>query len=58
MLDAIDREILRLLQENARISSAEISRQVGMAASAIFQRIRKKETADIPLDQPALEIVA
>jgi Lrp/AsnC family transcriptional regulator, leucine-responsive regulatory protein len=42
-LDDTDREILRLLQENARISNAEIARQVGMAASAVFQRVRKLE---------------
>ena len=42
-LDAMDREILRLLQNNARTSNAEIARQVGMAPSAIFQRVRKLE---------------
>jgi len=47
MLDDIDREILRLLQQNGRISSAEIARQIGMAASAIFQRVRKLEERGI-----------
>jgi Lrp/AsnC family transcriptional regulator, leucine-responsive regulatory protein len=42
-LDATDREILRLLQENARLSNAEIARRVGMAPSAVFQRLRKLE---------------
>lgn len=42
-LDDTDRAILRLLQENARISNAEIARRVGMAASAVFQRVRKLE---------------
>ena len=40
-LDATDREILSLLQENARTSNAEIARRVGLAASAIHHRIRK-----------------
>jgi Lrp/AsnC family transcriptional regulator, leucine-responsive regulatory protein len=47
MLDDIDREILKLLQDNGRISSAEIARQIGMAPSAIFQRVRKLEERGI-----------
>lgn len=47
MIDETDREILRILQENGRISNAEIARQVGMAPSAIFQRIRRLEERDI-----------
>jgi Lrp/AsnC family transcriptional regulator, leucine-responsive regulatory protein len=43
MIDDTDREILRILQENGRISNAEIARQIGMAPSAIFQRIRRLE---------------
>jgi len=43
MIDATDREILNILQQNARISNAEIARQVGMAPSAILERIRKLE---------------
>jgi Lrp/AsnC family leucine-responsive transcriptional regulator len=43
MVDEIDLSILALLQEDARISNAEIARRVGLAASAIFQRIRKLE---------------
>ncbi len=47
MIDATDREILKLLQKNARISNAEIARQVGMAPSAILERIRKLETRGV-----------
>jgi Lrp/AsnC family leucine-responsive transcriptional regulator len=43
MIDATDREILKILQQNARVSNAEIARQVGMAPSAILERIRKLE---------------
>lgn len=46
-LDDIDRMILRTLQENARVSNAEIARQVGLTPSAIFQRIRKLEESGI-----------
>ena len=43
MTDEVDRAILALLQEDARIANAEIARRVGLAPSAIFQRIRKLE---------------
>src|SRR6266498_5678322 len=43
MIDVIDRKILNILQENARTSNAEIARQVGLAPSAVFERIRKLE---------------
>ena len=43
MIDAQDREILKILQKNARTSNAEIARQLGMAPSAILERIRKLE---------------
>lgn len=43
MLDATDLAILELLQANARISNADIARQLDMAPSAILDRIRKLE---------------
>jgi Lrp/AsnC family leucine-responsive transcriptional regulator len=43
MIDGIDAGILKILQENSRTSNAEIARQVGLAASAVFERIRKLE---------------
>ena len=43
MIDETDRAILRILQSDARTSNAEIARQVGMAPSAIFERLRKLE---------------
>jgi Lrp/AsnC family leucine-responsive transcriptional regulator len=43
MLDTTDLAILRLLQQNARISNADIARQLDMAPSAILDRIRKLE---------------
>lgn len=44
MLDDIDRRILQLLQADARIANAAIARDVGLAPSAVFQRIRKLES--------------
>jgi Lrp/AsnC family leucine-responsive transcriptional regulator len=43
MINGIDTEILKMLQSNARVSNAEIARQVGLAPSAVFERIRKLE---------------
>lgn len=47
MIDRINREILSILQKNARTSNAEIARQVGMAPSAVLERIRKLERTGI-----------
>lgn len=43
MLDDKSLEILKILQEKARIPNIDISRQVGLAASAVLERIRKLE---------------
>jgi Lrp/AsnC family leucine-responsive transcriptional regulator len=43
IMDEIDLAILSMLQDDARTSNAEIARRVGMAPSAVFERIRKLE---------------
>lgn len=43
MLDDISLTILKILQEKARIPNVEVARQVGMAPSAVLERIRKLE---------------
>ena len=43
MIDDISLKILKILQEKARIPNVEVSRQVGMAPSAVLERIRKLE---------------
>jgi Lrp/AsnC family leucine-responsive transcriptional regulator len=43
MIDGISRKILNILQRAARESNADIARQVGLAPSAVFERIRKLE---------------
>lgn len=43
MINEIDVQILNLLQTDARISNAEIARQVNLAASAVLERVRKLE---------------
>lgn len=47
MIDATDLQILNILQQNARTPNAEIARQVDMAPSAVFERIRKLETRGV-----------
>jgi len=43
MINEIDRKILNILQTDARIANVEIARQVGLAPSAVLERIRKLE---------------
>ena len=43
MIDSIDTHILDIIQTNARVSNAEIARQVGLAPSAVLERMRKME---------------
>jgi len=47
MLDATDLRILEILQQDARTSNAEIARQIALAPSAVFQRIRKLEDTGV-----------
>jgi Lrp/AsnC family leucine-responsive transcriptional regulator len=69
MIDEIDASILDLLQDNARISQADVARAVGLAPSAVLERIRKLEARGVirgytalvdphALDQPMLAFVA
>jgi len=46
-MDSIDHEILTILQEKARVPNTEVARQVGMAPSAVLERIRKLEKQGI-----------
>ena len=43
MFDDTDLQILELLQADARLANAEIARRLGMAASAIHERVKKLE---------------
>jgi Lrp/AsnC family leucine-responsive transcriptional regulator len=47
MIDDISFKILKILQEKARIPNVEVARQVGMAPSAVLERIRKLEKQGI-----------
>jgi Lrp/AsnC family leucine-responsive transcriptional regulator len=46
-LDHVDWQILELLQQNARLSYAEIGRRVGLSSPAAAERVRRVEEAGI-----------
>jgi Lrp/AsnC family transcriptional regulator, leucine-responsive regulatory protein len=48
-LDQIDLRILDLMQANARISNAELARDLEMAPSAILERVKKLEQKQVVL---------
>ena len=45
MIGEIGIKILNIIQKDARISNAEIARQVGLAPSAVLERIRNWKNA-------------
>lgn len=47
--DQIDLEILSLMQHNARISNADIARELKMAPSAVLERVKKLEQNNVIL---------
>ncbi|MEZ5424239.1 MAG: Lrp/AsnC family transcriptional regulator [Pyrinomonadaceae bacterium] len=47
MLDEIDRKLIQILQEDARMSYAELGRRVGLTTPAVIERVRKLEDSKI-----------
>ncbi len=46
-MDNTDLQILRILQKKARIPNVEVARKIGMAPSAVLERIKKLEARGI-----------
>ncbi len=46
-MDAIDLQIIDLLRNNARLSYAELARQVGLSAPAVHERVGKLESTGV-----------
>ena len=46
-VDSLNWKILKCLQQNARMSNAEIGRRVGVSSPAVGERIKKMEDAEI-----------
>jgi len=52
-LDHIDLQIIRIMQDNARTNNADIARELGMAPSAILERVKKLEQKEVILQYNA-----
>lgn len=52
-LDHIDLQIIRAVQDNARINNADIARELGMAPSGILERVKKLEQKQVILQYNA-----
>jgi Lrp/AsnC family leucine-responsive transcriptional regulator len=46
-IDAIDRRILAILQENGRLSNQEIAERVNLSPSPCLRRIRRLEESGV-----------
>ena len=46
-MDMIDKEILKILQDNARIKKSEMARELNLAATTLQERIRRLEKKGI-----------
>jgi Lrp/AsnC family transcriptional regulator len=53
-MDAIDRKILAVLQENAALSVAEIGSRVGLSSTPCWKRIQRLEADGVILKRVAL----
>ncbi|GAC1313339.1 MAG: transcriptional regulator DadR [Mucilaginibacter sp.] len=53
ILDKTDLHILRLMQNNARISNADLARELGMAPSGVLERVKKLEQKNVILQYTA-----
>ena len=53
ILDKTDLGILRLMQGNARITNADIARELEMAPSAVLERVKKLEQKQVILQYTA-----
>lgn len=53
-IDAIDRKILRVLQEDASLSVADIGERVGLSSTPCWKRIQKMESEGIITGKVAL----
>jgi len=53
-IDAIDRKILRVLQEDASLSVAEIGDRVGLSSTPCWKRVQRMESEGIIIGKVAL----
>ena len=53
-LDQVDRQLLKLLQEDGRISNANLARTVGLSPPSVLQRVRKLEEMGLVANYTAI----
>ena len=53
ILDKVDLSILRLMQENARITNADLARELNMVPSGVLERVKKLEQRNVILQYTA-----
>lgn len=53
-LDKLDRELLRLLQADGRLTNAELAQRIGLSPSACFRRLQRLEQAGVIAGYAAL----
>ena len=46
-LDKIDRKILEILQANAKITNAQLSKEIGLSPAPTLERVKKLEVSGI-----------
>ena len=45
-LDRVDLQILRTLQENARLTTKELAARVSLSSTPVFERLKRLESGD------------
>lgn len=53
IIDEIDARIMEILQDNARTTQADVAKSVGLAPSAVLERMRKLEAKGVIRDYTA-----
>jgi Lrp/AsnC family transcriptional regulator, leucine-responsive regulatory protein len=46
-IDKIDQKLLAILQTNAKVTNAYLSQKIGLSQAAVFERVKKMETAGL-----------
>ena len=52
-LDQIDRKVLEILQDNAKITNAQLSKEIGLSPAPTLERVKKLETSGVILSYHA-----
>jgi Lrp/AsnC family leucine-responsive transcriptional regulator len=53
-MDPIDKKILRQLQQNSKLTTKALAVELGMSATAVYERIRRLERGEVILKYTAL----